>query len=270
MVGNKDLTCVKLRTDKYSARIYLNRPEVHNALNDILINELYDIFAELKKEDDLRVVILTSEGKSFCAGADLNWMKSVVNNSYEQNMLESLKLADLMNIIYTFPTPVIARVNGSAIGGGVGLMSVCDIIIADKKATFGLSEVSLGLVPSVISPYVINRIGETYAREVFITGQRLTATEAAERGLINMAVETEDLDKFVDEKIKYIMKNGPEAVRIVKEMIQKVRLIEPGETREYTATLIADLRGSKEAQEGMTAFLEKRRPSWVKEMNGES
>lgn len=247
------------------AKITLNRPEVRNAFNNELINDLYDAFEKLKEAPDIRAIVLTGAGKSFCAGADINWMKSVVDYTYQQNYKESLKLADLMNLIFTHPKPVVARVNGAAIGGGVGLMSVCDILIASDTAKFGLSEVRLGLVPAAISPFVMSRIGQNYAREFFITGERMSAAKAREIGLVNYCVAPEDLDKIVDEKVSMIVNNGPEAVKTVKEMIIKVASmsIDSPETRQYTAELIADLRLSEEGQEGMNAFNEKRAPIWA-------
>ncbi len=244
------------------AEVTLNRPEVHNAFNNELINDLYDVFERLSLEENVRVIILTGNGKSFCAGADLNWMKSVVSYSYEQNYEESLKLAKLMYLVFTHPKPVIARINGSAIGGGVGLMSVCDILIASEDAKFGLSEVKLGLVPAAISPFVMSRIGEAHARELFITGERITAEHASKIGLINKCLPLDELDAAIDEKVKLILQNGPEAVRTVKEMIFKVTQVKFPEVQEYTARLIANLRLSPEAQEGMNAFLEKRKPNW--------
>ena len=250
--------------EKNIAKVILNRPEVHNAFNNVLINDLYDVFDKLKDEKELRVIILTGNGKSFCAGADLNWMKSVINYSYEQNIEETLKLAKLMYLIFTHPKPIIARINGSAIGGGVGLMSVCDILISDENAMFGLSEVKLGLVPAAISPFVMSRIGEPQARELFITGERITAKRAVKLNLINYAVSSENLDNMVNEKVNFILQNGPEAIKSVKEMIFKVgHILRIDEINGYTAELIAKLRLSPEGQEGMNAFLEKRKPKWT-------
>lgn len=253
---------VQIAIEKNIARVYLNRPDVHNAFNNDLINDLYDAFERLNNENDVRVIILTGNGKSFCAGADLNWMKSVVNYSYEQNYEESLKLAKLMYLVFTHSKPVIARVNGSAIGGGVGLMSVCDILYANEEAKFGLSEVKLGLVPAAISPFVMSRIGEANSRELFITGERISTDYACKIGLINKCFPIEKLDEAINEKVKLILQNGPEAVRTVKEMIFKVTQVKFPEVQEYTARLIANLRLSPEAQEGMNAFLEKRKPKW--------
>jgi methylglutaconyl-CoA hydratase len=254
---------ITLEQDGKIARVFLNRPEIHNALNNVIINDLYDAFDKLKSEPEIRLIIITGNGKSFCAGADLNWMKSVVKYSYEQNYAESLKLAQLMHLIFTHPKPTIARVNGSAIGGGVGLLSVCDISIASDKAQFGLSEVRLGLVPAVISPYVMTRIGQAKAREFFITSERITAAHAVEIGLLNAAVPPEKLDEAIMEKANLIINNGPEAVKKAKEMIFKITQMFFPEIQEYNARLIAELRLSEEGQEGMNAFLEKRNPKWV-------
>jgi len=256
---------IKCEINRGIATVTLDRPEVHNAFNSELINELYECFTLLSEDKDIRVVVLTAKGKSFCAGADLNWMKSVVNYSYEQNLEESKKLAALMYLIFTFPIPVIGRINGSAIGGGVGLVSVCDILIAEENAKFGLSEVRLGLVPAVISPYVISRIGLAKARELFITGERIPSEEAQRIGLINYVVSKELLDTLVQDKATSILQSGPEAVKMAKQMILKPLLAQLKELNEYNASLIANLRLSAEGQEGMNAFLEKRKPCWLRD-----
>jgi methylglutaconyl-CoA hydratase len=248
-------------------RVFLNRPEVHNAFNNELIDDLFDAFTKLNKEEDIRAIVLTGNGKSFCAGADLNWMKSVIENTFRENFEESLKLAKLMHLIFTHTKPVIARINGAAVGGGVGLMSVCDILIAAENAKFGLSEVKLGLVPAAISPFVMSRIGEANARELFITGERITADYARKIGLVNQVVPYDKLDEIVNSKLDLILQNGPEAVRVVKKMIYDVTQKKFPELLEYTADIIANLRISKEGQEGMNAFLEKRLPSWRNEEN---
>lgn len=263
MVKYPNYKSIILEKKKNIARVTLNRPGVHNAFNNELITELYDVFDKLNSEAAIRAIILTGNGKSFCAGADLNWMKSVVNYTYEQNLEESLKLAELMFLIFTHSKPVIARINGSAIGGGVGLVSVCDILIAAENARFGLSEVRLGLVPAAISPFVMERIGPTKSRELFITGERISANKALEYGLINKVTGINDLDEAVNEKINMILQNGPEAIKVVKKMIFDVTQMKFPELTDYTARLIANLRLSKEAQEGMNAFLEKRTPNWI-------
>lgn len=263
MIKYPNYQTIIIEKKKNVALVTLNRPGVHNAFNNELISDLSDVFDKLNSDDSVRVIVITGNGKTFCAGADLNWMKSVVNYSYEQNLDESLKLAELMFLIFTHTKPVIARINGSAIGGGVGLVSVCDILIAAETAKFGLSEVKLGLVPAAISPFVMERIGPTKSRELFITGERISANKALEYGLINNVVSLSDLDEAVNEKVNMILQNGPEAIKSVKKMIFDVTQMKFPELTEYTARLIANLRLSREAQEGMNAFLEKRKPNWI-------
>lgn len=250
------------RQDKVG-RISLNRPEVHNAFNATMIRELSDAFAQAKEDDSVRVVVLTGTGESFCAGADLNWMREIIHYSFDQNLKESLAVAELLHAIYTLPKPTVARVNGTAIGGGNGLLSACDIVIASDRARFGLSEVKIGLVPAAISPYVIRRIGESAAREYFLTGERFDSRRALEIGLVNKVVPSDELDTKVDEVIKLLLSSGPEAMASCKELLHRVPAMSLEEAKRYTAEMIARLRVSEEGQEGMAAFLEKRKPRWV-------
>jgi len=248
------------------ARIVLNRPEVHNAFNAAMIKELLEVFKRIKDDESVRIVILTGKGKSFCAGADLNWMREVINYSFDQNLKESLQIAELHQNIYTLPLPVIAMVNGTAIGGGTGFLSACDIAIASEEARFGLSEVKLGLVPAAISPYVVRKIGESKARQYFLTGQRISAKKAMEIGLVNEVVPRDKLEKKVDEIVRLLLSSGPQAIANCKELIFNVSRMRIEEAGEYTARMIADLRVSKEGQEGMAAFLEKRKPKWMEKL----
>jgi methylglutaconyl-CoA hydratase len=247
------------------ARVTLNRPEIHNAFNETMIQELIDVFKDISEDKDARVVILTGNGKSFCAGADLNWMKKVVDFSYEENLKESLELAELFYLIYSLPKPTIARVNGAAIGGGAGLVAVCDIVIASEKAKFSLSEVKLGLVPACISPYEVRRVGEKNCRELFLTGERIDAQKALDFGLVNQVVPYDELDKTVDEIVKQLSNSGPNALAMCKKLLQNVPQMSFDDVKKYTAEMIASLRISDEGQEGMNAFLQKRRPNWAKE-----
>ena len=239
-----------------------NRPEIHNAFNDVMIDELLEAFTMISKRREIRVVILTGSGKSFCAGADLNWMKRVKDYSYEENLKESLRLADLFYQIYSLPTPTIAKVNGAAIGGGTGFVAVCDLAIASESAKFSFSEVKLGLVPACISPYVIRKVGEGRCREFFLTGERLTAQKALKCGLVNQVVPPEKLDEAVYELSKQLLSSGPNALATCKELLEKVPKMSFEEAKTYTARVIASLRVSEEGQEGMTSFLEKRKPKW--------
>jgi methylglutaconyl-CoA hydratase len=247
------------------ARISLNRPEVHNAFNATMIRELARAFEQAQKDGSVRVVLLTGVGESFCAGADLNWMREIIHYSYEQNLKESLQVAELMHQIYMLSKPTIARINGVTIGGGNGLFSACDIAIASERAKFGLSEVKIGLVPAAISPYVIRRIGESAAHEYFLTGERFDARRALEIRLVNKVVPPEELDEKVDEVIRLLLSSGPEAIARCKELLHKVPSLTLDEAKAYTAEMIARLRVSQEGQEGMAAFLEKRKPKWAKE-----
>ena len=243
-------------------RVRLNRPEVHNAFNAVMIRELRDAVRTLGADEDVRVIVLSGQGKSFCAGADLNWMREIITYSYEQNLRESLELAEFLYELYALPKPTIARVNGAAIGGGAGFLSACDIVVASAGATFGLSEVKLGLVPAIISPYVVRRIGESRARQYFLTGERIDARRAEEIGLVNVIAEPGELDGKTDVLIGLLLGSGPEALRNAKELLRRVPGMSPEEARIYAARMIAGLRIGPEGQEGMAAFLEKRRPKW--------
>ncbi len=246
------------------ARLSLNRPEVHNAFNSLMISELDDAFEKVMGDESLRVVVLTGEGESFCAGADINWMREIIHYSYEQNLEESLHLAELLNKIYIFPKATVAVVNGTAIGGGNGFLSACDIAVASEEAKFGLSEVKIGLVPAAISPYVIRRIGESKAREYFLTGKRISARKALEIGLLNEVVPPEKLKEKEKEITKLLLSSGPEAIAACKELITRAPGMSFEEAKTFTARMIANLRISEEGQEGMAAFLEKRKPKWTK------
>ena len=245
------------------AKVTFNRPDVHNAFNDIMIKELSEVFDCIAENDDVRVVIVTGKGKSFCAGADLNWMRRVKDYSYEDNLKGSLKLADMFYKIYASPKPTIAQVNGVAIGGGTGFVAVCDIAIAADQAKFSFSEVKIGLIPACISPYVMKKCGEGKCREFFLTGERLTAERAHAAGLINTVVPLGKLDDVVGELVKRLLSSGPEAITKCKELLRNVAQMPFDKAREYTAEVIARLRISHEGQEGMAAFFDKRKPKWA-------
>jgi methylglutaconyl-CoA hydratase len=259
----KNLETISYSTENRIAKVLLNRPEVHNAFNEVMIRELLEVFQEISKSEDIRVAILTGRGESFCAGADLNWMKRMVNFSYEQNLEDSLKLAELFYLMYSLPKPVIAAVNGAAIGGGTGLVAVCDIAIASENAKFSLSEVKLGLVPACISPYVIRKVGEGRCREFFLTGERVTAQRALELGLVNQVVPLTQLDMVVNDKAKQLLSSGPKAIAMCKELLKNVPGMSFNKAMTYTAEMIASMRIGDEGQEGMNAFLEKRKPKWT-------
>ena len=259
-----DFKTIKYEPGDEVTRITFCRPEVHNAFNDDVIYEMTDVFKSMEKDNPPRMVILSGEGKSFCAGADLNWMKRVINQSFEENLKESQALAELFAAIYNFGSPVIGRINGAAIGGGVGFVAACDIAIAAESAIFSFSEVKIGLVPACIGPYVVKKIGEGKARQFFITGERLKAEKAFEIGLLSAIVKDDELDNAVNNLVNMIMSSGPEAVAVAKKLVSSVPNMSEEEYKFFTAEMIAKLRISNEGQEGMNAFLQKRKPEWIK------
>jgi methylglutaconyl-CoA hydratase len=243
-------------------RVWLNRPEVRNAFNAVMIGELRDALRALADDEAVRVIVISGRGTSFCAGADLAWMRDIVHFSKEQNMRESLDLAECLYDVYAVRKPTIARVNGPAIGGGTGFVCACDIAVASTEARFGLSEVKIGVVPAAISPYVLRRIGESRARQYFLTGERFDALRARDIGLVNLAVAPAELDRKVEELVSSLLSSGPEALAKAKELLTRVPGMGFAEAKRYTAEMIAGLRTSAEAQEGMAAFLGKRKPKW--------
>jgi len=204
----KKFETIVLSLEDNVGRIRLNRPEVHNAFNAVMIRELREALRTVGADEAVRVVVLSGQGKSFCAGADLNWMREIITYSYEQNLRESLELADFLYELYALPKPTIARVNGAAIGGGAGFLSACDIVVASTDVQLGLSEVKIGLVPACIAPYVLRRTGESRARRLFLTGERFEARRAAEIGLVDEVAVPEDLDGRVDGLIGRLLSSG--------------------------------------------------------------
>ncbi|HSA58736.1 MAG TPA: enoyl-CoA hydratase-related protein [bacterium] len=262
------MPAILMHHDGPIARIKLNRPEVRNAINDELIAELADALKAAERNPTIRVVILSGEGDFFCAGADLNWMKSFVGASRKKNEADALKFARLLQSLNELGKPTIAQVHGAAIGGGVGLLAACDVVVAFENTVFALAEVKLGLVPAVISPFVIARMGASAARRYFLTGERFTSDVALRLGLVHEVVPMERLETVANEIARHLLSSGPEAVKHAKELIRVVgrgqRSAVPTKDpiQQYTVKKIAALRASPEAQEGMKAFLEKRKPNW--------
>ena len=254
-----------LTRDGGVARVTLSRPAIRNAFNDEMLEDLSEAFQALRDDPGVRAVVLTGEGEAFCAGADLHWMRRVLQYSLDENVEDSLRLARMLREIYTCPKPVIGRINGAAIGGGTGLVAVCDIAIASRTAVFAFSETKLGLTPATISPYLLRRMGEKNLRELFLTGERFGADRAVEVGLLNAAVEAQDLDAAVEAKLRLLRSGGPQALAAAKELIRGIGERTLEENGPYTARLIAERRVSDEGQEGMTSFLEKRKPRWTEE-----
>ncbi len=260
-----NLTTITYEKDNRIARVTFNRPEIHNAFNGTVITEMSQVFSQIARDEDIRVVLLTGKGKSFCAGADLNWMRGVVKQSFEENLAESNALAELFHQIYTCRRPVVGRINGAAIGGGTGFVAVCDIAIAARSARFSFSEVKIGVVPACIGPYVVKKMGEGKARELFITGERLNADRAHEVGLVNRVVDDDQLDAEIDSVLGTLLSSGPQAITVAKKLVSEVPGMTPEQFKPFTAEMIARLRISEEGQEGMDAFLNKRKPNWVED-----
>ncbi len=246
----------------------MNRPEVHNAFDAQMIGELTAALVAADRDDTVRLVVITGAGSCFSAGADLNWMRSLVHASRAENERDALQLARLMRSLNYLSKPTLARINGAAFGGGVGLIAACDITVAADSARFGLTEVRLGLVPAVISPYVMRRIGETHARRYFLTAERFDSLRARDIGLVQQVTGIEQLDEAVENIIGQVLSGGPNAVAHAKQLVFGMAGHDHDAQKnmdEKTARLIADLRVSEEGQEGLAAFLEKRKPGWTEE-----
>ena len=259
-------TIQSTKNDRGVLTLLMNRPEVHNAFDSNMISELTAALQTAESDADVRLVLITGQGSCFSAGADMNWMRSLVDASQEENERDAMQLATLIRTLNYLPVPTIARINGAAFGGGLGLIAACDITIADENAMFGLTEARLGLAPAVISPYVIRRIGERCARRYFLTGERFNASHAKFIGLIQQTVATEELDTAVDSVIDELLKCAPLAQATCKQLVYAIAGHDE-ETQqsmdEYTSKVIAGLRIMDEGQEGLAAFLEKRKPGWI-------
>ncbi len=247
------------------ARVTLNRPEVRNAFNDGVIAELSAAFADLGARDDLRAIVLAAEGKAFCAGADLNWMRAMAGYSWEQNRDDAQRLASMLWTIYRCPLPVIARVQGDVYAGGVGLVACADLVVSTATAGYCLSEAKLGLLPATIGPYVVKAMGERQARRWFTTAERFDAATAKQLGLVHELVDgPEQLDAKVDELAAALCANGPMAVRACKRLALDLGDAEISEAlRTDTARRIADIRASAEGRAGVQSFLAKEAPPWL-------
>jgi methylglutaconyl-CoA hydratase len=246
------------------ATIWMDRPDRHNAFDEILITELTAACMELDDEQNIRVVILAGHGKSFSAGADLNWMKRAANNSIDDNLNDARALATMLRTLAEMTKPTIARIHGAALGGGMGLASACDIAVASSKAFFATSEVKFGIIPSAISPYVLRAIGARQATRYFQSAERISAERAREIGLVHEAVEPEQLDAKVQEIVTALLQGGPLAQAAAKDLIRAVDHQPVNDILvEDTAHRIAHLRATPEAREGISAFLDKRSPTWI-------
>lgn len=254
---------IKLEVGNGVGRITMARAEKHNAFDDALVGELTSVFERVCADDAVRVVVLAGEGKSFSAGADLGWMRRMADYSDAENLKDARQLAAMIRMLNEMPKPTIARVQGAAIGGGVGLVAACDIAVASRAASFCLSEVRLGLIPAVISPYVVEAIGARAARRYFQTAERFGADEASMLGLIHDVAASDGLDARVDEFVALLLNNGPDAMAASKDLIRRVAAGPvDGEMIDDTAHRIANIRATDEGREGVSAFLEKREAAW--------
>ena len=252
--------------DRGVAWLTLNRPDVHNAFDDKLIASLITALTELDNNNDVRVLILNSNGKNFSAGADLNWMRSMAEKNLQQNLEDAGQLAELMRRLDKFSKPTIALVQGAAFGGALGLIACCDMAIATERASFCLSEVKIGLIPAAISPYVMRAIGEKASRRYFLTAERFFAQEAHRLGLVNILAADDKLETESEKLVSQLLNNSPAALTAAKSLIAAVaeKVIDETVIND-TSRRIAEIRVSKEGQEGLTSFLTKRKPNWIKE-----
>jgi methylglutaconyl-CoA hydratase len=245
------------------ARVTMMRPEVRNAFNASLIDELHEAFELLGSEGDVRAIVLAGEGKTFSGGADVNWMQASLELTLEENLEDARALSRMLRAIDTAPKPVIGRIQGAALGGGAGLAAVCDIAIASDDATFGFTESKLGILPAIISPFVIAKIGLGQMRALGLTGERFSAHHARTIGLVHEVVPESELDSAVERIAKTVLSASPSAIAEAKELFARVAQTPYDDTLELTAKSIAAQRTSPEGQEGLRAFLEKRRPAWM-------
>ena len=250
--------------DQHIATITLNRPDVRNAFNAELIEAMTRAFVELGQRNDVRCIVLAANGLAFCAGADLNWMRSMADYTYEQNLADAGRLAAMMRTVYECPKPTIARIQGDVYAGGTGLVAACDMAVAVDTAHFCLSEVKLGLVPSTISPYVIRAMGARAAHRYFLTAERFNAAEALRIGFVHEVVQANALNAKVAELSNALINAGPDAVKLCKKLVQDVSSMDiTPELIGMTVASIADVRVSREGREGVQSFLQKRKPSWL-------
>jgi methylglutaconyl-CoA hydratase len=256
-------TTLDIRREGPVARVWLNRPDVRNAFNDVVISELTQTFQELGADRTLRVIVLGGHGKAFCAGADLNWMRAMAGYDWERNRADAQALAQMLWTLYSCRLPIVGRIHGDCYAGGVGLAAVCDVLVAAEGMQFCLSEARLGLLPATVGPYVLRALGEQAARRYFVTAEAFSAANALELGFVHEVVPADALDAKVDEIAAALVANGPNAVTACKRLVQDLAGAPiDDELRADTARRIADVRSSAEGKEGVQSFLDKRTPAW--------
>ncbi len=263
MADSIDYQHIRVERDGAITRVTLARPEVLNAFGALLIEEIGDVFLRLHRDRQTRAVVLAGDGRCFSAGADANWMRDSVGYTRQQNVDDATRLALMLDAIAGCDKPVVCKVHGLAIGGGLGIVSAADYVVSADSTMFAFSEVKLGLVPAVISPWVLNRIGPGAARALFVTGERFDARRAERIGLVHSCVTEERLDEEVDRVVGELLTAGPEAIAITKHLVNDVMFHTPRDAMARTVETIASKRTDPEAQEGLGAFLDKRRPSWM-------
>lgn len=255
---------IKIKEEGKIATVILNREEIHNAFNEDLIFELTNCFNNIA-ESSYRIVILTANGDYFCSGADLNWMKKLTSLNKEENINDAENLFKMFETINNCPKPIIGKINGSAFGGGVGLIAVCDIAVCHSNCLFAFSEVKLGITSAVISSFVVPKIGLSNARELFISGERFSAEKALKIGLVHEVVEKENLQRKIEEKIRVLLSSSPNAIKECKLLLRKFAELSKVDYKKFSIEKLAELRLSKEGKEGINAFLEKRKANWCVE-----
>jgi methylglutaconyl-CoA hydratase len=250
-------------------RVTLNRPDVRNAFNEEVVEEFALWATTAARDKAIRAVVLAGAGTVFCAGADVKWMSKMVSYTREENLRDAAAAADMFDALNTLPFPLIGRIQGAALGGGAGLAAVCDIVVSDEEAVFGFTEVKLGILPAIISPYVTAKIGLSAARELFLTGERFTAQRAREIGLVHRIVHAGGLDESIDAMLEQILTSSPSGIAAAKALLPRLSGSSAAGLRALTSQAIADQRVSAEGQEGLRAFLDKRQPSWIRPLTGE-
>lgn len=258
---------VQLKIENQIAHVTLVRPDIRNAFNPEMIASLTNSFKKISSDANIRAVVLSGDGKVFCAGADLNWMKSMVNFSLQENKKDSAQLFDMFNAIYNCPCPVIGMVQGAAFGGALGLMACCDVVIADENAKLCFSEVKIGIAPAVISAFVLKKTTLGHVGHLMMTGLEFSAAEAKNLGLAHFVVPVEKMQVEKDKVLKSILESGPEAVRATKKLIKDVAQSDVGVLKEVTTEVIAERRVSQEGQAGLKSFLDKSNPPWKKQVS---
>jgi methylglutaconyl-CoA hydratase len=250
------------RRDAHVEHVTLNRPDVRNAFNEVVVDELTRWAEATARDASVRAAVLSGAGRVFCAGADLAWMSKMVTCTHEENVRDADAAARMYGALDALPMPLIGRVQGAALGGGAGLAAICDVVVAAEGTVFGFTEVKLGILPSMIAPFVLAKIGASAARELFLTGVRIDAARAREIGLVHAVVPATELDTRIDQYVREILASGPEAIAAAKQLLRQIAGKPADAVRALTAEAIAARRASAEGQEGLKAFLEKRTASW--------